>query len=149
MDNLKVRRHRSEETKEKISKSLRGNIPWNKGLKGVQLYTVERNRKISMTMTGKHHTEETKRKMSESSKGRKLTAEHKRKLSIAHKGKHLKNCIVKHHIYLRENSDKIMELPTGEHASLHRRAYNYVYKKYGEEGIDDYIKWFKINREKE
>ena len=42
----------SEETKQKISNSLKGNIPWNKGKKGVQI-----------------PTEETRVKMSESHKG--------------------------------------------------------------------------------
>lgn len=42
----------TEETKQKISRSLKGNIPWNKGKKGAQI-----------------PSEETKLKMSESHKG--------------------------------------------------------------------------------
>lgn len=48
----------SDETKQKISESLKGQTPWNKGKPG--------------TWTGKNHTEESKRKISENRKG--LTA---------------------------------------------------------------------------
>ena len=44
-------KHRSEETKNKISEAKKGSIPWNKGKKG------------------KHCSEETKMKISESKKG--------------------------------------------------------------------------------
>ena len=48
----------------------------------------------------------------------------------------------KHHIYLKENSNKIIKLSVGKHRQLHARAYNYIYDKYGQKGIDNYIKWF-------
>ena len=55
----------SEETKQKISKALKG----NKNGQGIKC------------------SEEKKKKISESQKGRKLTEEHKQKLSLAKKGK--------------------------------------------------------------
>lgn len=56
----------SEDTKKKLSESLKGKEPWNKG---------------------KHLSEEYKKKLSESHKGIIFTEEHKQKLSIALKGK--------------------------------------------------------------
>ena len=63
----------SKEALEKRSKSLKGCIPWNKGIK-----------------TGPR-SEETKKKLSEANKGKKLSEEHKQKLSLAHKGKSVWN----------------------------------------------------------
>ena len=39
----------SEETKKKISESLKGNVPWNKGKKGVQNVSEETKQKMSQT----------------------------------------------------------------------------------------------------
>jgi hypothetical protein len=50
----------SEETKQKISNSLKGNIPWNKGKKGVQIPTEETRKKMSDAHK-KYHTEEEKK----------------------------------------------------------------------------------------
>jgi len=104
----------SEETRQKISEVLEGNIPWNKGKKGVcseehrckiseankgrtpwikgKRHSEESKRKMSeahkgrpSSMLGHHHTEESKRKMSEIKKGKKHTDETKRKMSEAAK----------------------------------------------------------------
>ena len=45
----------SAETRLKISQSLKGNIPWNKGLKGVQHHTPESKAKLSKAFSGKNH----------------------------------------------------------------------------------------------
>ena len=50
--------------------------------------------------------------------------------------------IVKHHIYLKENSDEIMKISNSKHAQLHKRVYDFLYHKYGKKGVDNYIKWF-------
>lgn len=78
-----------EETRIKISNTLKGNIPWNKGRKGC--YSEEIRKKMSEAH--KDYSEETRKKMSEAhkgqrswAKGRKFSEEHKRKLSEAHKG---------------------------------------------------------------
>lgn len=85
----------SEDTKAK----LRGRTPWNKGVSMPE----ETKKKLSETLKGtcsgeknsfygKHHTKETKKKISESNKGntynlgRKFSDEHKKKLSDAKKG---------------------------------------------------------------
>lgn len=86
------------ETAKKVSESLKGNIPWNKGLKGSQapwnkgktgVYSDETKQKIGSAMRGKKHSEETKKKMSESNKGikRPQTDEHKKNLRKALKGR--------------------------------------------------------------
>lgn len=55
-----------EETKRKISETLKGRVAWNKG---------------------KHHSEEQKRKISQANKGRVFSEEHKQKISESMKGK--------------------------------------------------------------
>lgn len=84
-------KHPTEETKRKISNSLKGKNHINYG----RHLSEETRNKIRMANTGKHLTEEQKRKMRESLKGRtawnkgkKLSEEHIRKLSEAKKGKH-------------------------------------------------------------
>jgi group I intron endonuclease len=77
----------SESTRSKISESLKGSIPWNKGIPSDdKTRDMLRNLRI-----GKTHSEETKQKMSLSHKGQglglHLSQEHKKKLSEAHKGK--------------------------------------------------------------
>jgi len=49
----------------------------------------------------------------------------------------------KHHLYLKENSSDTISIPHGKHTTLHRKAYQFLYEMYGEEGIDMYIQWFK------
>lgn len=77
----------SKETKTKISQSLIGNIPYNKGKKA----SGELKAKLSQSHLGHKHSSVTKAKMSLSHKGqglgRHLSDEHKIKLSKAHKGK--------------------------------------------------------------
>lgn len=63
-------KHRSEETKQKISNGRKGK------------YCGENN-----PMYGKQHTEETKQKMSIAMKGKQLSEETKQKMSITRKGK--------------------------------------------------------------
>lgn len=55
----------------KIGESNKGKIPWNKGLKGAYVPTVEARLKISRTHAGKPKSEE-----------------HKRKIGLGNKGKH-------------------------------------------------------------
>ena len=97
----------SEETKRKISESLKG-----------KKLSEEHKRKISEShkgMLGKHHTEETRRKLSDShkgqiawNKGKKHSEEYKRKLSESMKGK-----IGRPHS--EETKRKISELNKGRH----------------------------------
>lgn len=47
----------NDETKKKISESLKGNIPWNKGKKGLQKASEETRKKLSESHK-KYHTEE-------------------------------------------------------------------------------------------
>lgn len=76
---------------------------------------------------------------------KKIEGTSKRCKSCARKGKNNpryrenKNIIIKHHIYLRENSSKTLKLSRSKHTQLHNRAYNYLV----EMGlIKQYIKWF-------
>jgi hypothetical protein len=63
---------RSEETRKKISESLKGNIPWNKGMS----LNKETKKKISDSLNGNTPW----------NKGMKMSDEYKSKLSEAHKG---------------------------------------------------------------
>lgn len=62
----------------KISKTLKGNVPWNIGKKA----TEEQKKKMSIAKLGKKQSEETKRKRSESLKGRCHSDETRKKLSM-------------------------------------------------------------------
>lgn len=55
------------DVRNKISNTLKGNIPWMKGKK----HSQETRNKLSKSHLGKKHTEETKKKMGEAHKGEK------------------------------------------------------------------------------
>ena len=89
----------SEEQKKKISETLMGNIPWNKGKKtgkpawntGKKMDKPPWNKGKKMDtpspLKGKHPTKETKEKMSISRTGKKASEETKEKISVSHTGK--------------------------------------------------------------
>ena len=66
----------TDETKQKISESLKGRTPWNKGVKGKQ---TAWNKGLKMDSPswnkGKHHTEEHKQKLKDAWVKRKLNQE--------------------------------------------------------------------------
>jgi len=89
---------RSKEVRQKMSESHFGNIPWNKGLKGVQLYSIPWNKgipcseetKIKLSeanrgqipwIKGRHHTKETKQKIRDGNIGKTISKEQKIKIS--------------------------------------------------------------------
>ena len=103
---------RSEETKKKLSEAHKGKSGlWNKG----KTFSKEHKRKLSEAhkgkpswTKGKHLSEETKRKISEAQKGKKrghLSEEYKKKLSEACKGWH----------HSEETKRKISEVTKGKH----------------------------------
>jgi hypothetical protein len=113
--------------------------------------TLKKQRIIKL---GKICSEETKRKIGLKSKGHTLSMDAKkrigeknrrnllgRKLSLSTREKMSKS-IANHHIYLKENSTETIKMKNRKHRQLHARAYDYIYVKYGKEGIDDYLKWF-------
>ena len=65
---------------------------------------------------------------------------------IFYESRRCRNCAnkirttVKHHVYLRKNSEKTIKLSFSNHIKLHNRAYEYLVEI---KKIDDYIKWFK------
>jgi hypothetical protein len=64
---------RSEETRKKASESLKGKIPWNKGLTGI--HTKENLEMLSKIQRGRKDSEETRRKKS-------ISASNRRKVKI-------------------------------------------------------------------
>jgi len=89
----KLKKPKSKETKERISKSLNGKSSKRKGKK----HSQESKNKMSIShkglqanekhpMYGKHHTEETKEKIRNRKIGKKLSETHKIHLSESHKG---------------------------------------------------------------
>jgi group I intron endonuclease len=100
-------RNWSEETKQKISDGLKGNIPWNKGKKtGKPAWNTglstgplseEHKKKLSESNKGKHDylgvkkgtkfSDERKNNMRKAFKGRVISEEQKKKISNANKGR--------------------------------------------------------------
>jgi group I intron endonuclease len=89
----------SDDLKKQISDSLKGNIPWNKGVVGKQKHTDEYKQNMSKRLLknhplkGKKLSEEHRKNLSESLKGRevwntgkKLSEEHIEKLRKSHTG---------------------------------------------------------------
>ena len=70
-----------QEWKDKISISLKGNIPWNKGKVGLQKPTKETRKKMSEAQKGKIVSEETRKKLSQLRINKKLSEETKKKIS--------------------------------------------------------------------
>jgi len=79
----------TEETREKISKTLKGKyVGENSFRKGLKL-TEEHKKAISDALKNRSLSEETRKKLSESHKGKKHTEEARQKMSKSHKGKTL------------------------------------------------------------
>ena len=68
---------------EKISRSKKGSIPWNKGKKGI--YTEDTIKKMSSAKKGQIISKETREKLSKSHMGKKHTEEFKSKMSERNK----------------------------------------------------------------
>ena len=75
----------SDETRLKISESLKGMTAWNKG----RHLSEETCLKIAAARKGKHHSEETKAKIGAVWKGRHHSEEARLKIAESQKGKHL------------------------------------------------------------
>ena len=89
-------KERPQEYRDKISNSLKGNTPWNKGKTNVyteetlekmrnKIFTEESRQKMSNSQRGKKQSEETKKKNSEANKGRIMSEETKKKMSESRK----------------------------------------------------------------
>jgi len=120
----------TDSVRQKISDSLRGNVPWNKGKTGGHHppLTEETRRKIGEANRGRNVSEETRRKLSESHKGHAPgnkgiygvyhhTAETRLKISLANKGKNKgKHCGIKFqpgHKHSPETLEKMRIASTG------------------------------------
>ncbi len=82
----------SEEHRRRLSESHKGQIPWNKGKKGLVKLSNEAKLKMSLSKKGRKrpaHSDETKRKISESNRGKSKSQTHRRHMSEA-----------KHRLYL-------------------------------------------------
>jgi len=71
------------EIRKRNSKSLKGNIPWNKDKTGI--YSKEILNKMSIGRSGIKHSEQTKKLMSDSHKGKILSKKHRKKISKSNK----------------------------------------------------------------
>jgi len=105
----------------------------------------------SCSCKGRKHTKKTRDKISKNNKGKhphdgkdnpffgKTHTKKNRKI-ISEANKYPKgNMIVKHHIYLKENSNEIMILKQNKHNSLHYQAYRYLVDT---NQVKNYINWF-------
>jgi hypothetical protein len=145
----------------------KGHVSWLRGVKGVhnspstEFKKGRKDKKHSKFMKklwkdqnfkssiNRKKTKKHREKLRKANLGKKLSEQTKKKIGESNRGKHSKkfnkNSIVKHHIYLKENSNKVLKLNRSQHIKLHFKVYNYLYELYGKNGIDDYIKWFKKN----
>jgi very-short-patch-repair endonuclease len=103
----------SEEHKTKLSKSLKGHIPWNKGKKMSKDFCEKNSKSHKGQISpnkGKRMSEETKRKISEAHKGKKASDKTRKKLSELKKGKpsHKKGKPGKKHT--AESKEKMREI---------------------------------------
>ena len=110
-------------------------------------YIKKVSKAISKGKTGVKFSEEHKENLSKNNakywKGTKgMVKSNSTSFKKGHKNYPMKTNKVRHHIYLKQNSDEIITLTVSKHNSLHKRAYDYIYDKYGEKGINSYLKWF-------
>ena len=88
-------RKQPDGTGEKISKRLKGRIPWNKNVTGYHVSIDEETKKRMRerrqgkpsSMLGKHHSIESKSKISSKNKGKIRTKEQRKKYSLVNIGK--------------------------------------------------------------
>jgi group I intron endonuclease len=107
----------SQESINKISNSLKGNIPWNKGKTNIYSEEALQKMKNASKFTGKKHSEETRKKISEGNKGKILSEKTRKKMSEKHKGKQSPN---KGKILSDETRQKISERNKGNKNCLGR-----------------------------
>ena len=90
LSEARKRRTISEESRVKISNSLKKYYSENKNKISKRVITEETRKKMSEAQKNKNYTiaEKTRKKMSESRKGIPKSEEHKRKISESNKGKH-------------------------------------------------------------
>lgn len=82
-------KHHTEESRKKMSESLKGRTVWNKGLVGFgkgRKLSEETKKKMSLAQMGKKASEETRKRISEGRVGIRVTEEAKKKISEALKG---------------------------------------------------------------
>lgn len=79
----------SEETRKRISEGLKGNIPYNKGKKGLYKCSEESKLKHRNAMKGRVRSEEHKKNLSIALKGRKVSKETRLKISEIQTGRKL------------------------------------------------------------
>ncbi len=121
----------TEKTREKISNSLKGHIPWNKNNVGQFKHSKESIKKIKLSLRkyyenntsknkGKKHSSETKIKIGLKSKGRKHSEETKQKLSVLRMGKNNPMYGKKH---TKESIEKQRQKTIGENNYLYKKTY--------------------------
>jgi len=137
-----------------IKKNIKFTLEHRKKLSEVKrgkkrLFSKKHKKNLSKALKGRKLTKSWKNNISKANKGKTRTIEHIKKLheglkkSRKEKGMFSGNKKVNHHIYLKENNNKTIKMTRKKHRQLHARAYDYIYYKYGEKGIDNYLKWFK------
>lgn len=139
--------HRSDKTKRKISKKLKGRV-----------LTKEWKNKIGKSVSGKRngmykykYTKKLISRMSKAQLGKRVSKEVKNTISIGMKkrwlDKNFRKKLIVHHLDLNhynDNKDNRIRISRGLHRLIHHPAYKFVLINYGIDGILKYIKYMKL-----
>jgi group I intron endonuclease len=137
-------KHHSDKTKNKMSFAHKGNVPKNKGIKGV---SKETSKKISLAGLGRYHSpesrlktseklkghpvlKETRDKISKGHKGKCLSLEQKRKIGISNIGKHYIGRVVNHLQFIKDNINNNTQLEIARQLNVSQSAISRIIKRY-------------------
>ena len=107
MSEAHLGKHWPPDIKQRMSESHKGQIPWNRGLKGMYHLSEETKQKLSEAFRGEKHPMFGRRGEKNPAFGKNLSKDHRQKISEALRGRHLSE----------EHKWKLSEANRGEKSS--------------------------------
>lgn len=134
----------SSEVKHKLSKSLKGKVPWNKGRKLSNLtrdrmrraktgrhHSLATRRKMSMSHTGKCHSAKTMKTLSDKLTNVPKSESHKKKIAVTQRRRHAANNALKaieeaHKLAgtINGKQEAAVRLPQLIHQSIEKKSFS-------------------------